>query len=104
MNLDYLTGRKLAILAVGDDEKGETDAAVFTGLARWANGHLYLDREDNQKPFEIPDDTLDRIKPVPPTVTDIFLDAEFYIPMSIGPLPDDEDTKRYLQTGLKWPE
>ncbi len=37
MKLEELTGKKLAILAVGDDEKGETEAAVLTGLARWAD-------------------------------------------------------------------
>jgi hypothetical protein len=104
MKFEELTGKKLAILAVGNDDKEETEAAVFTGIARWSNGHLFLDRDCNQKPFQIPDDTLERIKSVPEKVSDIFLGAEFYIPMSIGPLPKDANPEDYTQTGLKWPE
>ncbi len=103
MNFETLTGKKLAILAVGDDN-GETEAAVFTGIARWAEGHLFLDRDESQKSFQIPDDTLERIKPVPIEVADIFLGAEFFIPMSIGPLPDNSNPDDFTQTGLKWPE
>jgi hypothetical protein len=104
MNFEYLTGKKLAILAVGDDDNGETEAAVFTGVARWANGHLFLERDSNQKSFQIPDDTLERIKPVAVKVADIFQGAEFYVPMSIGLLPDNVNPHDYLESGLKWPE
>jgi hypothetical protein len=104
MNFTELTGKKLAIVAIGESEKGETEGAVFTGLARWANGHLYLDRGRNQKSFQFPDDVLQRIKPVPAEIADIILEAEYYITMSIGPLPNDANPKDYIETGLKWPE
>jgi hypothetical protein len=98
-----LTGKKLAIIAWGEDEKGEDEAAVFAGLARWAEGHLYLDHGGNPESFQIPDDLLDQVKPVSDDIKDILLDAEYYISMSIGPLPDD-DPDEYEQTGLKWPD
>ena len=104
INFEELTGKKLAIIAWGEDEKDEDEAAVFTGLARWADGHLYLDREGNPPYFQIPDDVLDRIKPVSDEVKDILLNAEYCISMLIGPLPDEADPGEYIQTGLKWPE
>jgi hypothetical protein len=104
MNFEELTGKKLAILAWGEDEQGEDEAAVFTGIARWADGHLYLDHEGTPPYFQIPDDVLYRVKPVPDDLKDIFLDAEYYISLLIGPLPDDADPSEYIHTGLKWPE
>jgi hypothetical protein len=103
MNLDYLTGKKFAIWAVSEKKTSETDSAVFSGIARWADGHLFLDRDDNVS-FQLPDDTLERIKPVPAEVADILLEAEFYVSLYIAPLPDDANPKEYLNTGLKWPE
>ena len=76
---------------------------IFTGIARWVDGHLFLDREDN-KFFQLPDNALERIKPVPPSVADILQEAEFYVPIYIAPIPNDENPKDYIQTGLKWPE
>jgi hypothetical protein len=104
ISFNELTGKKLALVVLGDDEKGETEGAVFTGLAQWVNGHLYLERGRNQKPFQLPDDTLERIKPVPADIKDIVLEAEYYLTMSIGPLPEDANPNDYIETGLKWPK
>jgi uncharacterized protein YdhG (YjbR/CyaY superfamily) len=100
---DRLTGKKLAIIAVGEDAKGETEAAVFTGTARWHDGHVLLDRE-NEQSFQLPDDTLERIKPTPAKVSKIVLGAKFYVTMSIGPIPEGENPEDYIKTGLKWPK
>ena len=104
MNFAELTGKKLAIVIMGEDENGKKEGAVFTGLARWANGHMYLDRGRNQKSFQIPDETIERIKPVTPEIADIVLNADYYMKMSIAPLPSEANPKEYIQTGLKWPE
>ena len=103
MNLNYLTGKIFAILAVSEDSKGKTESAVFTGIARLANGHLFLDRED-KKSFPIPDATLKQIKPVPKDKADIFLNAEYYVSINIAPIPDDANPQDYIKTCLKWPE
>lgn len=103
MNFDELTCRKIALVAWGEDENGKDDVAVFTGIARWENGHLYLDRK-GKKPFQFPDDTLERIKPVPAEISDILLEADFYISMTIGSLPKDANPEDYIKTGLKWPK
>jgi hypothetical protein len=104
MNYSKLNGKKIAIAAIGVDEHGEKEGAVWTGIARWENGHLYLDREEDPKVFQFPDNVLKRIKPVPSDLSDILLDSEYYVKLSIGPLPEDADPKDYRQTGLKWPE
>jgi hypothetical protein len=104
MNLEKLTGKKFALVAMGEDESGKKEGVVFTGIARWIKGHLYFDHSSKHKPFQLPDDVLHRVKPTPKEFKDILLDAEFYIIMSIGSLPDDADPSEYVQTGLKWPE
>jgi hypothetical protein len=91
MNFEELTGKKLAIIAWGEGEKGEDEAAVLAGIARWADGHLYLDHEGNPPSFQIPDDVLCWVKPVSDDVKDILPDAEYCISMSIGPVPADDD-------------
>jgi hypothetical protein len=98
-----LTGKRIAIIAVGKDEKGDTEAAVWTGVGRFDQGRLYLDREEG-KSFEFPNDVLGRIKPVPDSISDIVLHAEYYITMSIGTLPEGADPSEYKDTGLKWPK
>lgn len=104
MKFEELTGKKLAMIVWGEDDNGEDDVAVFTGIARWTGEHLYLDREDNPKPFQIPDELLERIEITPEEIKDIVLDAEYYFNATISPLPDNEDESDYMQTGLKWPE
>ena len=52
MNLDHLTGKKFAILAVSENDNGETESAVFTGIARWDNGRLLLNRNEH-KSFQL---------------------------------------------------
>jgi hypothetical protein len=103
MNLNYLTGKKFAIWAVSKNKKGETESAVFNGIARLANGHLFLDREGH-KSFSIPDATLKQIKPVSKDRAESFLNAEYYVPINIAPIPDDADPQEYIKTCLKWPE
>ena len=104
MNVADLTGKKLALVAFSEDKEGETEAAVFTGIARWTNGHMYMDRGEGQKPFQVPDDILDRIEPVPANISDIVMGADFFVTTYIWPLPDDADAGQYEDTGLKWPK
>jgi uncharacterized protein YdhG (YjbR/CyaY superfamily) len=102
-NFDALTGNKLAIIVVGEDDNGETEAVVFTGIARWEEGHLFLDRE-NEETFQLPDDTVERIKRTPTKISKIVHGAEFLVTMSIGPIPKGENPNDYVKTGLKWPK
>jgi hypothetical protein len=73
----------LAIVAVSDGDKGKNEGAVWTGITRWEGDHLSLDREAGEV-FEVPDDVLDRVKPVPSSVAELLFGADFYITMSIA--------------------
>ncbi|MFC1956240.1 hypothetical protein ACFLWZ_06985, partial [Chloroflexota bacterium] len=64
MELDQLIDKKLAIIAVGEDEKGKDEVVVFGGIAKVENGHLFFHRDDEQVHFEVPIEGLSRIKPV----------------------------------------
>ncbi len=47
---------------------------------------------------------LDRIKSTPADLVDILMNAEFFLPLSVGALPDDADPSDYIHTGLKLPQ
>jgi hypothetical protein len=103
MNFNYLTGKKFAIWAVSENDKGENESAVFSGITRWTNGHLFLDRQEN-KSFQFPDYILKDIKPVPSSVADILMRAEYYTTLYIASLPKDANPEDYIYTVLKLPE
>jgi len=102
MDLNDLNGKTLTLLVIGEDENGEDDWAVFRGTARWDGTDLHFVR--NGVDFAVPADAIERIRPVPvdSEVRSILLNAEYYIPLSIGPLPDNADESEFIKTGLKW--
>jgi hypothetical protein len=104
MDVSELIGKKIALVAIGLDKDGKKEGAVWTGLGKWEHGHLYLDRDDDTKTFQFPDDVIQRIKPVPTDLAEIVQDSDYYVKLSIGPLPEDADSNDFKQTGLKWPE
>ena len=89
---------------VDDDGSKDGDWVVMTGIAKWQNGHLSLYRGEDTPEFPIPDDTLDRIKPVASEVREILGDAEYSIMLSVGPIPDDVDPSTLNHTGFTWPK
>jgi hypothetical protein len=103
MEMCSLEGKLLAVLVMGQTSDGQDDWAVFTGTARVSEDLLFLDRHGKPS-FEIRAEWLDRIKSVGSKVKDILLGAEFYLPLTIGPLPEGQSAESYIATGLKWPE
>lgn len=102
MDLAEIDGKSLALLLIGEDENGEDDCAVFRGTARWDGTDLHFVREGVD--FAIPADALGRIRSVDSAIRDIMLDAEYFIPLSVGPLPAGADATDFARTGLKWPK
>ena len=92
INFKELNGKRLALISWGKDEKKKAEVSVFTGIAKWDSGHLYfeLDTKGKLKSFQLRDDLLEQIKPVPAEIKDIVLEAEFYVNMSNVPMPDRE--------------
>jgi hypothetical protein len=100
MNLDQINGKPFAIVL--SDDKGE--GAAFHGVARWDGKTLTIDRGRDKPPFEVRKEWYERIQPVKgPVAKAILEDAEFWLQLRVGPVPDD-DTTTFEPTGLKWPE
>ena len=99
INFEELNGKKLALISWG-----KNDANVFSGFAKWANGHLYLelDTKGKLKSFQLRDDLLAQIKPVPEEIREIVLEADFYADMSAVPSPDEIKASENKKT--KWPK
>ena len=75
------------MMAWGEKADGTDDVAIFTGTAEWDGRRLAMLRGPSEPPFEMPDEWLDRLKPVDPDLQSEFLGAEYYFSVTIGPLP-----------------
>jgi hypothetical protein len=96
-------GKRIAMIAWGEKSDGSDDVTVFTGIADWRDGHLTMVREPKESSFQIPDEWLDRLKPVEEKLREILLESEFCFSVSIGNLSDGEYLSTLQKTGLKWP-
>lgn len=96
-------GRRLAMIACGETPDGRDDVRVFAGIANWDGTHLTVLRQPEPSSFQVPDDWLDRLKPVAPELRATLLDAEYCFSVTIGPIPEDANMAEYLRTRLKWP-
>ena len=100
----HLHDKKFAVIMIEDDGSDDGDWVVLWGTAKWCDNHLFVRRDMETAEFPIPDDALDRIKPVTADVREILEDAEYCITLSVGPIPDGVDPATLLQTGFKWPD
>jgi hypothetical protein len=61
-------------------------------------------RESDSVSFEVPDDALERLQRVKEEVKDVFSGADFFIPLTVSPLPEGTEPADFIATGLKWPK
>ncbi len=104
MDLWLLNDKWFAILMIAETPGGEEDWAYFEGAAAWDGKQLTIDRGPGNAPFAVPEDALVRIKPVDDKVREVFAHAEYYLPLLVGPLPEDADLSQYVATGIRWPK
>ena len=101
IDLSALDGKPFTLLLMGETSDGEDDWAVFPGIARVRGDTLCIDR-GFKPPFEVRPEWFCRIQPVKESLKATLQDADFYLPLTVGPIPavgsDD-----LLATGLKWP-
>jgi hypothetical protein len=103
MKAHELVGKKIALLLIGTKENGDDDWVVFAGTVYEVNGALYVDFGGRWPLFEIRDEWAARVRPTDDKSRDILLDAELFIPLTVGNLPDDAPPSEFQETGLKWP-
>lgn len=99
MNKQELSGKTLAILMI-QEQNGQDDTHVLGGTVNLINGGLYLDSGPERPPFYIEEAWLKRIKPTPEALKEVLSNAHFYLSLSLGPLPKDNDRNEYQKTGL----
>ena len=72
MDLRLLDGKWFAVLMVAEAPSGEDEWAFFEGTATWDGKQLIIDRGSGNPPFQVPEDTLARIKAVDPKLRQVF--------------------------------
>jgi hypothetical protein len=95
--------KKFAVIFVEDDGTEDGRWTILTGLAKWQDGHLFVHRGMDVPEFPIPDETLDRVKPVLPEVREVLGNADFCTMLRVGPLPADAAPAEITHTGLRLP-
>jgi hypothetical protein len=100
MNHKDLDEKILAILMFQEREGQEDDIHVLTGVVKLKDGVLHLHSGSERPPFQIQEEWLERIKYAPEALSETLSNAEYYLSLSVGPLPEDADMTEYTNTGL----
>ena len=94
--------KSVALVLWGEDENGEDDVAIFSGVLVSEKGRYYL-RMSNGKSPEIYSEWLDRIEPTSDKVKELLFECEFHLTLSVGNV-EKADSALQSFGGLKWPE
>ena len=103
IDFTYIHDKKFAVIFIQDDGTEDGKWTVLTGVAKWRDGQLFVDRGMDSPEFPIPGDTLDRVKPVLPEVRAVLGEADFCTILRVGPLPEEADPSEFTHTGLRLP-
>jgi hypothetical protein len=104
MKYEETIGKSVALLALGKDAQGKDEGAVFLGTIKRSGSDLLFVHSGNSNGFPLPDDALERIIPTNAETRSIMLNADLYIPVSIGPKLEGPEGEGMEMTGLKWPD
>jgi hypothetical protein len=100
MDHQELIGKTLALLIFAEREGQEDDVHVIDGTVQEKEGVLVLQFSEEHSPFPIQEDWLPRIKPTPEGIQAMLQDVQFFLSLSMGPLPENANMAEYLVTGL----
>jgi hypothetical protein len=103
MDLQALNGKPFGVLMIAEAPGRKDEWAFFEGAATWDGKQLLIDRGPGNQPFSVPEGTFGRIRPVNEKLRKVFTRAEYYVPLLLGPLPENADLSRYIATGMRWP-
>ncbi|HCF59275.1 MAG TPA: hypothetical protein DFS52_14935 [Myxococcales bacterium] len=101
--VEELIRSKLALLLWSENGEGEDEAAVFVGKVVRSGERLSFQGQDGAS-LELEEEWLSRIKPVDAKLADILMNADYFLPLSVGPLPPGLSASDFLRTGLRWPD
>lgn len=99
MNQLNLQDKQIALL-IWNTEK-EDDAHIYIGKIAQIETGYYFVNESKGWNLELDNEQLSRATPVSEDMKDIFLNADYFISLSMR-LIGDENTDDYIPTGLKW--
>jgi hypothetical protein len=103
LDFTHIHDKKFAVIFIEDDGTEDGKWTILVGVAKWRDGHLSIYRGLDAPEFPIPDDTLDRVKPVLPEVRETLEQADYCTMLTVGPLAEDADPSEFTHTGLRIP-
>jgi hypothetical protein len=103
MLMERLAGKRLGVLLIAVDQPDRDDVCAISGIVAKVGGEWSLQLESGQT-IPLPDNTEERLEQATnEDARQIFDGAEYYIAMSVGPLPEDAKPDEYRPIGLRWP-
>jgi hypothetical protein len=98
---NYLKGKKISLVVRNSDDK--KDIRVFPGKIIERDNEFHFINVSADWDVELDFDQLNRIKEVTERLKEMLLDADYFLPMTIGNV--DDDSKEELRaTGMTWNE
>lgn len=94
-------GKGVALLLMGTDSAGEEDWAVFNTVLQEEGGQLVLKHKTGR--LELSEGWASRIKVTSSEMRGILLNLEFFLPLTVGNL-SDEEAMELETTGFQWPK
>jgi hypothetical protein len=86
---------------MGQNSAGEDDWAVFNTVLHDEGGQLVLKHKTGR--LELSEAWASRIKATSPEMRSVLLDLEFFLPLTVGNM-SDEEAAALETTGFQWPK
>jgi len=99
MTKSVLHNKQVALLVTNVDD--ENDVHVYVGQVVCEETEQYFLNGSMGWKLSLDNEQISRLTPVTEKMKDIFLNADYFIPLSISIVPDKTNDS-YLPTGLKW--
>jgi hypothetical protein len=102
--MDYRNAlnKRLALVLWAEDEDGEDDVVVFSGVLIQTGENYYFQHEGDGLNPEIRPEWLSRIKRVPEELKETLMSCDYQLSLSVGNAKDMDEP--FEDFGLKWPE
>jgi hypothetical protein len=99
MDYNFIKDKLVALLIWNADQ--ENDVHVYVGRIILENTKLLFSNESKGWRVNLDEEQFDRLKEVPPDMKDTFLDADYFISLSMTNLPN-ENNEGFSPTGMNW--